>query len=74
VLPDGSAWQHWALAGATGIIFFTCIVLHELGHSVVARYFGSVRSITLFMLGGVARSRARRKPGPELLMALAGRL
>lgn len=74
VLPDGSAWQHWALAGATGIIFFTCIVLHELGHSVVARYFGiPVRSITLFMLGGVAQiTREAKRPGPELLMALAG--
>jgi Zn-dependent protease len=74
VLPDGSAWQHWALASATGIIFFTCIVLHELGHSVVARYFDiPVHSITLFMLGGVAQiTREAKRPGPELLMALAG--
>jgi Zn-dependent protease len=74
VLPADSAWVHWALAALTGVLFFACIVLHELGHSVVARYFGiPVQSITLFVLGGVAQiTRDAKKPGPELLMALAG--
>jgi Zn-dependent protease len=74
VLPYDSAWVHWALAALTGLMFFACIVLHELGHSVVARYFGiPVQSITLFVLGGVAQiTRDAKKPGPELLMALAG--
>ena len=74
VLPADSAWVHWGLAALTGLLFFTCIVLHELGHSVVARYFGiPVQSITLFVLGGVAQiTRDAKKPGPELLMALAG--
>ncbi|MGD9893723.1 MAG: site-2 protease family protein [Dehalococcoidia bacterium] len=74
VLPTDSVWVHWSLAALTGFMFFTCIVLHELGHSVVARYFGiPVQSITLFVLGGVAQiTRDAKKPGPELLMALAG--
>ena len=74
VLPREGAWLHWTLAAATGLIFFACVVLHELGHSVVARYFNiPVRSITLFMLGGVAQiTRDAAKPLPELLMALAG--
>jgi Zn-dependent protease len=74
VLPREPAWQHWALAAATGLLFFACVVLHELGHSVVARYFKiPVRSITLFVLGGVAQiTRDATRPMPELLMALAG--
>src|SRR5215218_7995134 len=74
VLPNGSPWQYWTLAATTGLLFFTCIVLHELGHSAVARYFNiPVRSITLFLLGGVAQiTRDAKRPGPELLMALAG--
>lgn len=74
VLPRESAWVHWALAIISGVLFFACIILHELGHSVVARYFGiPVRSITLFILGGVAQiTRDAARPLPELLMALAG--
>ena len=74
VLPRESVWLHWLLAAVSGFLFFACIVLHELGHSVVARYFGiPVRSITLFFLGGVAQiTRDAKRPLPELLMALAG--
>jgi Zn-dependent protease len=74
VLPNDGAWLHWTLAGITGLLFFSCIVLHELGHSVVAKYYGiPVQSITLFVLGGVAQiTRDAKRPVPELLMALAG--
>jgi len=74
ILPRENMLVHWALAGVTGLIFFVCIILHELGHSVVARYFDiPVRSITLFVLGGVAQiTRDATRPLPELLMALAG--
>jgi Zn-dependent protease len=74
LLPREAAWVHWLLAVVTGFIFFACIILHELGHSVVARYYGiPVRSITLFILGGVAQiTRDATRPLPELLMALAG--
>src|SRR5262245_40370244 len=64
VLPRESEFVHWTLAGVTGLIFFACIILHELGHSVVARYYDiPVRSITLFILGGVAQiTRDARRP------------
>jgi Zn-dependent protease len=56
------------------ILLFACVILHELGHSVVAQYFGvPVREIVLLPVGGVAiLSRNITKPIHELLVAAAG--
>ena len=35
-------------------VFFVSILIHELGHSVVIRYFGQVPRIVLYMMGGLA--------------------
>lgn len=75
-LEDASQTTYFLMAAASVVLFFASIILHELAHSVVARsYQIPVRSITLFVFGGVAHiTREARKPLAELLMALAGPL
>lgn len=61
-------------AGATSVLFAVSILLHELGHSVLAlRHRVPVRSITLFIFGGIAAiERDPETPRAELEIAIAG--
>jgi Zn-dependent protease/predicted transcriptional regulator len=68
--------------GTAGFVFgvllmlalFTCVTLHELGHSLAAQYFKiPVREIVLLPIGGVALlGKLPEKPGQELIIAAAG--
>ena len=54
--PDLPARSYWAKGLAASLLFFVSILLHEMGHAFVALRHGiGIRSITLFIFGGVAR-------------------
>jgi len=65
---------YWITGAATAILLFASVLLHELGHSFVALQFKiPVRSITLFIFGGVARIGAEPPSArAEFLIAIAG--
>lgn len=67
---------HWLLALSSAGLFFLCILLHELAHSLVARRQGlEVKSITLFMFGGVSQiTEEAKRPMEEFIMAIVGPL
>ncbi len=85
-LSDSSVFQQnhpeWgtAIAWVTGLLMalllFTSVLLHELGHSLVAKIQGiQVKSITLFFFGGVAAIEQEPKtPGKAFQVAIAGPL
>ncbi len=68
------AYQFWVMGLITALAFFVCILLHELGHALVARSRGmSIRGITLFLFGGVAEiGDEPPSAATEFLMAIAG--
>ncbi len=75
-LSGGSS--EWLRGAAFMVIFtlllFLCVVLHELGHSLVAQLFGvKVHDITLWPIGGVARlAKLPERPYQEFLITAAG--
>jgi Zn-dependent protease len=68
--------QYWVVGAVTVILMFASVLLHELGHSVVAmRYKIPIRSITLFIFGGVAQIGAEPPSAiSEFWIAIAGPL
>lgn len=76
VLEDEPTWLAWVLAAISALFFCASIIIHELAHSAVARRAGlPVKSITLFMLGGVSQiGRDAKRPLTEFTMAIVGPL
>ncbi len=72
--PDWAPVTYWVIGIVTSLLFFASVVAHELAHSLVARTNGiPIKSITLFIFGGVAQmTREATRPGAEFKMAAAG--
>jgi Zn-dependent protease len=66
----------YVLMWVVAVLF--CILLHELGHAVVMRYYGYRPSIVLYSFGGLAIPHpgpyTGRRPGPwgNILISIAG--
>lgn len=72
--PDWSPGESIAIAFIASILFFGCILLHELAHSFVAQRYGQrVRSITLFLFGGISNiEHEPPSPRAEFFTAIVG--
>jgi Zn-dependent protease len=76
------SWQQswgslaWGMGLALALLLFASVLLHELGHSIAAKFQGiAVNSITLFLFGGIASiDKESRTPGDAFKVAIAGPL
>jgi Zn-dependent protease len=74
--PGWDKVDYWLLGTITAMLFFGSVLLHELGHALVAlRERVPVKSITLFIFGGVAHiANEPDTPGSEFRIVMAGPL
>jgi Zn-dependent protease len=72
--PGAAPGIRFGVASVGVVVFFACILAHEIGHAVVALRHGvAVEGITLWVLGGMAK--LERQPPTakaELQIAVAG--
>lgn len=74
--PKLTTATYWGM-GVIGMLgLFVCVILHELGHALVAKHYKlPVSQITLFIFGGVSEIKKEpQTPKVEFLMAIAGPL
>ena len=72
--PELETSTYWVMGFAAALSLLLSILLHELGHAVVAKYHQiKMRGITLFIFGGIAEmSNEPPHARAEFLVALAG--
>ncbi|HEY0593889.1 MAG TPA: site-2 protease family protein [Thermoanaerobaculia bacterium] len=72
--PDLGRGTYWGMGLAGATLLFLSVIVHELAHATVARRYGvPVRSITLFIFGGVADLHEEPPSArAEMRMAVAG--
>lgn len=71
---DWSTGMYWMMGAVTAVMLFVSVLLHELGHSVVAlQYKIPVRRIILLVFGGIAELGSEPPSAlAEFWVALAG--
>jgi len=72
--PNFDSTTRWVSSSIIALLFFFSVLLHELSHSLVSLKLGMpVKSITLFIFGGIAQiEKEPDEPMKELKMAIAG--
>jgi Zn-dependent protease/predicted transcriptional regulator len=75
-VPGQPALSYWVAGAAGAVIFYACLLAHELAHALVARRNGvKVAGITLWLFGGVSRLDGEpSSAGAEALIAGVGPL
>jgi Zn-dependent protease/CBS domain-containing protein len=75
-VPGQGQVAYWVVGAAGAIVFYACLLAHELSHALVARRNGmKVAGITLWLFGGVSRLEGDPKSaGAEALIAGVGPL
>jgi Zn-dependent protease/CBS domain-containing protein len=71
---DISTGLKYLLGAITSVLFFSTLLFHELSHSFIAQSYGThIRSITLFVIGGVSQmEEIPREPRMEARISAAG--
>jgi Zn-dependent protease/CBS domain-containing protein len=74
--PGQTLGAYWIAGVISALLLFVSVLLHELAHSLVAQARGiPVRSITLFIFGGVSNlEEEAERPAVEFAMAIVGPL
>jgi Zn-dependent protease/CBS domain-containing protein len=69
-----SVGEYWLMGVVTALMLFVSVLIHELGHSLVAKHFGiPVPRITLFIFGGVSQIAAEPpNAGEEFWISVIG--
>ncbi|MBU1146257.1 site-2 protease family protein [Patescibacteria group bacterium] len=72
--PGWTQFAYWLSGGIAAFLLFVSVLLHELSHSLIGKRKNIiVKSITLFVFGGVAEMVSEpKKPADEFDMAIAG--
>src|SRR5437868_8328657 len=75
-VPNQGALTYWAIGAIGGVVFYACLLAHELAHALVAKRYGvKVSGISLWLFGGVSRLDGEPpSAGAEALIAAVGPL
>ena len=73
---ENHSWEYISTMCFYIICTFGCVLLHEFGHVLSARYFGiGTQDVIILPIGGLARlNKIPEKPVQELIVAIAGPL